>query len=102
MNHPDGDTVDDMRIPPFGAPFGWEPCERCLLIPHPRATHCRLCHASWNRASKTTHCVTCCATFATYNGCDRHLKPSGQRGCHPPETVTRRNGVRVFADPVPN
>jgi hypothetical protein len=71
-------------------------CEMCRDLPHPVATHCRLCHASWTRRSNIAHCVTCHRTFITHGVLDRHLKPVNQRGCNDPATVmVTRAGERV-------
>jgi hypothetical protein len=87
-------------VPGDAAQHGTEACEMCATGPHPKATHCRRCGATWARASKTAHCPTCHRTFSSPSAFDRHLKPAAESGCYRPETVVRRKtGARVFAEP---
>lgn len=75
-------------------------CEVFPDLPHPVATHCRSCHASWTRASKTAHCMTCHRTFSSPHAFDTHLQPVG---CKDPATiVARKTGVPKFGAPTAN
>ena len=75
-------------------------CLFCIDLPHPVATHCRTCHASWNRSSKTGHCATCHETFSTPGVFDLHLL---SRGCAHPSTIVKRDGTHIFdLNPRPN
>lgn len=74
-------------------------CDVCEDLPHAVMTHCRQCHASWRRTSKTGHCATCHRTFSTPSVFDMHLL---SRGCTDPAEVRKRDGERKFADPEPN
>jgi hypothetical protein len=77
-------------------------CDFCTEhdLPHPRATHCPTCHATWTRASNTAHCPTCHRTFSSPGGFDRHLL---RVGCRPPDEVKTRAGEPVFeVPPTPN
>lgn len=75
------------------------PCSICPQAPHPQATHCRECHASWNRQTNTAHCSVCHRTFSTPGVFDKHLL---SRGCTDPAEVTRRNGDKVYGEPRDN
>lgn len=74
-------------------------CPFCADLPHPVATHCRGCCASWNRTTKTAHCATCHRTFTSPSAFDMHLLT---RGCTDPAEVRTKAGERKFADPKPN
>lgn len=73
-----------------------EPCVFCADPdnPHPVATHCPKCHATWTRGSNTAHCPTCHRTFSTPRVFDRHLLSVG---CQPPEGVKSKKGEPAFA-----
>lgn len=75
-------------------------CEMCEQVPHPQATHCKVCHATWTRTSNTAHCVTCHRTFSTPGVFDKHLL---SRGCQDPAEVrTKRTGEPVYGGTKPN
>ncbi len=78
-------------------------CDYCADLPHPIATHCKKCHASWRRTTNTMHCAGCHRTFSTPSACDLHLLT---RGCTDPADVVFKHGAkqgeRKFADPKPN
>jgi hypothetical protein len=75
-------------------------CDLCAAgLPHPLATHCPRCHASWTRTTNTAHCPTCHRTFSTPGVFDRHLL---RDGCQNPADVHTRKGVPVYGDARPN
>lgn len=45
------------------------PRERYIM--DPRLSHCRECHASWGRGTKTQHCTKCHRTFSAVSASDQ-------------------------------
>src|SRR4249919_591782 len=87
-----------MSNEPTGSPCEW--CANVVTegwIGDSKVSHCKRCHATWNRETNTAHCTVCHRTFGSNSAADMHRPGDGR--CLDPAVVVDGNGDPKFGEP---